>query len=125
MGPTRAVCRGGVCEATHEAADGGPTFVVGDRRCLPALACNAWAGCALVEGNVQDGYFVVDATSAPRGTLASVEADACTPRAGVPKPSVRCAAARLFVKGVTCPPTSVPPLIAPPKPCVLDGLRCH
>lgn len=121
MGPTRAVCRAGICEATADGVDGGPTFVLGERRCLPAMICGAWAGCALVDGNAQDGWYVADATAAPRGTLAAVEPDACVPRA-----PGRCAAARLFPKGVGCPPTSVPPLISPPpKACVLDGLRCH
>ncbi len=121
MGPTHAICRTGRCEATWEGADGGPGFVADEQRCLPALVCGAWAGCALVTGNAQDGWYVYDATSAPRGTLASVEPDVCAPRV-----AKRCTAARLFPKGVVCPPTSVPPLIPPPpKACVLDGVRCH
>lgn len=122
QGPTRAICDAGHCRATTTGPDGGVTFVRNDQRCLPALVCSAWVGCALVRGNDQDGWFVASATSAsvPKGSIASVVDDACTPRA--PK---KCRAAIVSPKGLVCPPTSIPPLVPVPKPCVLVGADCR
>jgi hypothetical protein len=118
-GPTRAVCRAGRCEATWTGADGGPARVGVERRCLPALSCDAWVGCALVEGNAQDGWFVEEAAQATRGAVAAV-GNVCT--AG----PVRCEAARITEPGVVCPPWSIPPVItAPAYTCSLEGGRCQ
>ncbi len=118
-GPTRAVCRAGACDATATGADGGSTRVGVDRRCLPAMSCDAWAGCALVEGNEQDGWFVEESAHATRGAIAAV-GNVCTAGAA------RCEAARISEPGVVCPPWSVPPLITPPTyTCSLEAGRCQ
>ena len=120
-GPTRAVCRTGVCEATASDANGHPIYVANERQCLPALICDQWAACALIEGNEQDGWFVQESPRVAVGTLASVEKNVCTAAdAG------RCEAAKLYPPDARCPPWTVPPLIAaPPFSCVLESGRCR
>lgn len=116
-GPTRAICRDGLCEATATGSDGQPTRVPVERQCLPAMLCDAWAGCALVTGNAQDGWFVAEGEQVPRGEPATVK-NVCT--VGDP-----CEAARVLPPGATCPPWSVPPRIeAPPYTCALEGGKC-
>ena len=120
QGPTRAVCRAGVCEATASDDDGRPIYVPVVQRCLPAMICDAWAGCAEVVGNGQDGFFTRGASRVAPGTLAAVETNVCT-TAG----AGRCEAARLLPSDVVCPPHSIPPPIAPPPfACALDDGRC-
>ncbi|MDI1476264.1 hypothetical protein [Polyangium sp. y55x31] len=117
-GPTRAVCRDGLCEATATGPDGQPIRVPVEQQCLPAMLCDAWAGCALVTGNAQDGWFVAEGEQVPRGELATVK-NVCTV-------GDRCEAARVLPPGVVCPPWSVPPRIeAPPYTCALEGGRCR
>ena len=53
-------------------ADGGPTQVMDERRCVPAWDCGAWSGCALVAGSTQNGYFVRAHDHVARGELATM-----------------------------------------------------
>lgn len=117
-GPTVAVCRAGVCEATGTGPDGGAARVPVEQRCLPAMVCTTWKGCALVSGSAQDGWFVEQGEESLRGQLASV-GNVCTVRE-------RCEAASVLPPGVVCPPWSVPPLIdLPPYTCALEGGQCR
>ncbi|HVK65577.1 MAG TPA: hypothetical protein VM694_13935 [Polyangium sp.] len=117
-GPTRAVCRDGLCEATATGPDGQPLRVPVEQQCLPAMVCDAWAGCALMTGNAQDGWFVAEGEQVPRGELATVK-NVCTV-------GNRCEAARVLPPGVPCPPWSTPPRIeAPPYTCALEGGKCR
>jgi hypothetical protein len=120
-GPTRAVCRAGACEATPSDADGRPIYLADERKCLPAMICDEWAGCALVAGNAQDGWFVQESSRVAVGTLAALEKNVCTAAdAG------RCEAARLYPPDAACPPHTEPPLIAaPPFSCTLESGRCR
>jgi hypothetical protein len=106
QGPTRAVCNQGVCEATASGPDGGPVSVPVLRQCLPAIACDTWAGCAMVRGNEQDGYFVEESSRVARGEIANVESP-CT-KGG------KCEAARIYPPEAVCPPHTEPPRIDPP-----------
>lgn len=124
-GPTRAVCRAGRCEATATGADGGPTRVPVERRCLPAMVCDDWVGCAFATGNRQDGYFTSGATAwsgARRpiptpGTLADVR-NVCTIHE-------KCEGVWTAPPKLACPPWTAPPMIGRPTyTCVEEGLRC-
>ena len=118
-GPTRAVCRAGLCEATADGPDGGYARVGVDRRCLPSMICDEWTGCALVVGNAQDGWFVEESARATRGDIVSI-GNVCT-TGGKP-----CEAARVHPASITCPPYSVPPLISPPSfTCGMDAGKCR
>jgi hypothetical protein len=117
-GPTRAICRSGRCEATYEGPDGGPTRVSVEQRCLPAMICDSWAGCAFVSGNAQDGWFVSDAEQLAGGAAVSLKKNACT--VGPP-----CEAAWAPPERGVCPPWTAPPYIpAPTYRCVAEGSRC-
>ncbi|MDI1442586.1 hypothetical protein [Polyangium sp. 6x1] len=117
-GPTRASCRDGHCEATATGTDGQPARVPVEQQCIPAMVCDAWAGCALVTGNAQDGWFVADGEKVPRGEIATM-GNVCTV-------GDRCEAARVLPPGVVCPPWSVPPRIeAPPYTCAMVGGKCR
>jgi len=117
-GPTRAVCREGRCEATATGPDGQPTRVPVEQQCLPAMICDAWAGCALVTGNAQDGWFVAEGEKVPRGEIAAV-GNVCTV-------GNRCEAAKVLPPGVVCPPWSVPPRIEAPRyTCGLESGTCR
>lgn len=124
-GPTRAVCRSGQCEATATGADGGPTRVPVERRCLPAMVCDDWVGCAFATGNTQDGHFTSGATAWPGarrpipapGTLASVR-NGCTLHND-------CEAIWTAPDKDPCPPWTAPPAIdRPAYTCVAEGSRC-
>lgn len=122
---TRAVCDRGTCARTALAPDGGPDFVTTEEKCLPVQACGAWAGCARVRGDFQNGWYLADPLGSsfgalPVGSEVTLEKDLCTPHA-----PGKCSGARLVPRGITCPPQSVPPLASPPKPCVLTGTSCH
>ncbi|MBI5536781.1 MAG: hypothetical protein HY898_28935 [Deltaproteobacteria bacterium] len=118
-GPTRAVCRAGLCEATADGVDGGYVRVGVERRCMPSMICDAWTGCALVVGNDQDGWFVEESARATRGDIVSI-GNVCT-SGGKP-----CEAARVHPASITCPPHSVPPLISPPSfTCGMDAGECR
>jgi len=67
------MCEAGECKTTLNAPDGAPAFVAVESRCLPALVCDAWAGCALAVGNAQDGWFVAESQRVPRGEIAGLE----------------------------------------------------
>ena len=119
MGPTRAVCSSGVCEAMWLGADGGPTLVLEEWRCLPALICYGWAGCAMIQGNAQNGWFVYGSDRAAVGESAAIDR-ACPMDAGCIE------AARIHPPEVVCPATSVPPILPPPGfTCVKDGYQCR
>lgn len=124
-GPTRAVCRSGRCEATATGADGGPTRVPVERRCLPAMVCDDWVGCAVATGNHQDGYFTSGATAwsgARRpmplpGTVADIR-NGCTLHGD-------CEAVWTAPVKDPCPPWTAPPAIDRPTfTCAVEGLRC-
>jgi hypothetical protein len=115
QGPTRAVCREGRCEATADGPDGGPAFVQVERRCLPALVCDSWAGCTLAIGNAQDGWFVHESERASRGEIVGL-ARVATTDGGVAE------AFRLSPRDVKCLPHGVPPVLSPPPSCKeVDG----
>ena len=107
QGPTRAVCRSGFCEATELGPDGGPARVIVERRCLPVMICDGWAGCAMVSGNAQDGWFVEESDRAARGETVAL-GNVCT------TPSQPCEAARILPVDSGCAPRTVPPLISAP-----------
>ena len=114
MGPTRAICNSGQCEATPSDANGKPVLVLDEQRCLPASVCSAWKGCAAVTGNAQDGYVVLEAEAVPKGEPASV-GNVCS------APGVKCEAAVAQPRGVTCPPQTTPLLTSPPPfSCAVD-----
>lgn len=116
-GPTVAVCRNGVCEATATGADGGPARVGVERRCMPSMVCDVWVGCAEVVGNGQDGWFVEQSSRVPRGEIASIES-VCTG-------GEKCEAARVFPPEVVCAPHTTPPSISPPPyTCSSEGGQC-
>ncbi|MDI1435806.1 hypothetical protein [Polyangium sorediatum] len=116
-GPTRAVCRDGLCQATATGPDGQPTRIPVEQQCLPAMVCDAWAGCALVNGNTQDGWFIAEGEQVPRGEIAMVK-NVCTV-------GNRCDAAIVLPPGVVCAPWSVPPRIEAPRyTCALEGGKC-
>jgi hypothetical protein len=116
MGPTRAICRSGRCEATFYGPDGGPVLVMDRERCLPALGCDTWDGCALVIGNDQDGWFIESADHAAPGDAAFV-GSVCT--------TARCEGVRYQPTNVVCPAWTVPPRIDPPSyACAVVGGRC-
>ncbi|HEX8112129.1 MAG TPA: hypothetical protein VF516_30560, partial [Kofleriaceae bacterium] len=82
------------------------------RQCLPAMICNDWAGCALVENSK-----VVSADRLVAGEPVSI-GNGCTTGA-------TCIAARAVPKGVTCPVDTIPPRIDPPLyTCAWDGTAC-
>lgn len=117
MGPTFARCQEGRCVATASGPDGGPAFVVVERRCLPAVVCDGWAGCARALGNDQDGWFVEESERASRGEIVGRERVAVTD-GGVTE------VFRSSPPGVKCPPHAVPPLFPPAPVCAeVDG-RC-
>ncbi|MBE7482738.1 MAG: hypothetical protein HS104_22520 [Polyangiaceae bacterium] len=117
MGPTFARCQEGRCVATASGPDGGPAFVVVERRCLPAVVCDGWAGCARALGNDQDGWFVEESERASRGEIVGRERVAVTD-GGVAE------VFRSSPPGVKCPPHAVPPLFPPAPVCAeVDG-RC-
>ena len=116
MGPTRAICNAGSCEATPSGPDGEPVFILSEQKCLPAMVCDAWADCVLVHGNARDGYFVQENARVPAGEIAGV-GKLCT--------TSPCEGARLFPEGVVCPPHTIPPLIDPPRySCVMENGHC-
>jgi hypothetical protein len=117
MGPTRAVCRSGRCEATANAADGGPGYVALEQRCLPAMVCDSWAGCALAMGNDQDGWFVSESSRVSRGAIANPERVAVVGGKAAD-------ALRLYPPGVTCPPHTVPPIHSLPPRCAMKAGHC-
>lgn len=118
MGPTRAVCQAGRCEATPTGADGKPVFIMDERRCVPALVCDGWQGCAEISGNEQDGWFVERADDMPAGTAVTF-GNVCTS-------GVACDAVTLRPDGVQCPPWGIPPLIAPPPfACAGEAGACR
>jgi hypothetical protein len=118
LGPTRAVCRAGSCEATSTGADGGVGYVASERRCLPALVCDTWAGCTLAVGNTQDGWFVEESKRVARGEIVALDRVAIATDAGVAE------AFRLTPPGVTCPPHGIPPILAPPPACAMKDGHC-
>ena len=120
MGPTRAVCRGGACEATADDVDGKPVFVLPETRCLPAMVCDEWKGCASVQGDDQNGWFADQSDEVSRGDPVLVENGCTTER------SKACLAAKLTVPGVVCAPHTLPPKIAPPTyGCVNEAGTCR
>ncbi len=117
-GPTRAICRDHACALTATGPDGGPTRVPVERRCLPAMVCSDWKGCAMVSGNGQDGWFVDEGAQVSRGALAGVRDNVCLVKGP-------CEGAVVAEPGVVCPPQTVPALIQPPPySCVLREGRC-
>ncbi len=126
LASTRAICDHGTCSRTALAPeDGGPDFITTEEKCLPVLACSGGVGCARVRGDFQNGWYLADPLRAsfgalPVGSEVTLEKDLCTPHA-----PGKCSGARLVPRSVTCPPQSVPPLVPPPKPCVLTGTSCH
>jgi hypothetical protein len=117
-GPTRAVCRNHTCEATGDGPDGGHVHVPEERLCLPALVCDAWAGCALIRGNEQDRWFVEEAERAERGSQAGVRS-VCGDGGCV-------RAAQLQPDDVVCPAIHDPPSLVPPGyACALDPRHCR
>ena len=118
LGPTVAVCRAGLGAAPAPAPAGGPAIGLPERRCLPAMVCTEWAGCVLVAGNAQDGWFVEQSERVARGEIAGVE-QVCTGDAGCYE------TAKLFPSDVHCPPTTIPPILGPPPTgCALVAGRC-
>jgi hypothetical protein len=82
------------------------------------MVCDGWAGCAMVSGNTQDGWYIEQSDQAARGEAVLV-GNVCTIGA-------RCDAVRLQPPGVTCPPWTLPPKIATaPYRCLVDGYKCH
>lgn len=103
-----------MCEAAWTADDGSPVRVGIEERCLPAMVCDGWVGCAAVRGNAQDGWFVAQSDRVARGEIVSV-GNVCTSGA-------RCDAVTLQPPNMQCPAWSVPPIItAAPYRCVDDG----
>ena len=118
MGPTHAVCSVGQCEARVSGADGGTAFVDDETRCLPAVVCDEWAGCASASGNNQDGWFIRESPRVSSGEIAGLERVATTDKLAVE-------AFRLYPPGVDCPPQSIPPLLPrPPSTCRDEGGHC-
>ncbi len=117
MGPTRAVCRDGRCEATPNAADGGPGWVPVEQRCLPAVVCDSWAGCALAIGNDQDGWFVQESKRVARGEIAKPDRIAVVGGKAAD-------ALRLYPPGVTCAPHSVPAVLPVAPRCGTKAGHC-
>lgn len=111
------------CQSADRAASAGtstsapagapaPPALAAGQRCLPAMICDDWVGCALVAGDK-----VVSADRLPAGQPVTID-NACTTGA-------TCIAARALPAGVVCAPHTVPPLIAPPPyTCVWDGKIC-
>ena len=120
VGPSRAVCRAGRCEATSTDSSGKLLpLVLDERRCLPALRCTAWEGCALVRGNDQDGWFVEQAEGMVSGEAVRV-GNICTTEAKT------CQGVEVRPRGVACAPWSVPPLIAvAPYSCRTEDGVCR
>lgn len=118
QGPTRAVCRSGRCEATATAADGGVAYVEVEQRCLPAVVCDDWAGCAGAIGNDQDGWFVDESARVARGAIAGRERVATADARAVE-------VLRLFPPGAQCPPHAVPPVFSVPSfACAAEAGKC-
>ena len=112
------MCRGGQCEATATGADGGVTRVAVEQRCLPALVCDEWAGCAGALGNDQDGWFIRESTRVARGEIAALERVATTDKLAVE-------AFRLHPSGVQCAPHTIPPVFPVPSfTCKAEAGRC-
>lgn len=118
MGPTFARCKDGLCEATPSGPDGGPAFVSVERRCLPAVVCDAWSGCARAVGNAQDGWFVEESERVARGELAGLERVALLDGSAAE-------VFRLHPPGVQCPPHTIPPVFPPAPACAERAGRCE
>lgn len=88
-----------------------------ERRCLPALSCDSWAGCTLATGNTQDGWFVQESERAARGELVGLERVATSDAGQVE-------AFRLSLPGVKCLPHSVLPVLPPAPSCTQVDGRC-
>lgn len=91
-----------------------------NQQCLPAMICDEWAGCALVEKNPQ-GHWTVVVAEADRlrpAQVVSVE-NACTD-------GNNCQAAKAVPPGVTCAPHTIPPVIKKPDyACVWEKAICR
>ncbi|NUO47685.1 MAG: hypothetical protein HOV80_02385 [Polyangiaceae bacterium] len=112
--PERAVCKNGQCDSEPST----DSTLFDAHRCLPAMQCDSWFGCAAVTGNNQNGWFVRQADKAKRGEIVSIE-QVCS------KPDSKCEAARVHSVGVQCPPHTVPPFIEPPPyTCAEKDGRC-
>ncbi len=112
--PRRAVCKSGQCDSEPTT----DSTLFDAYRCLPAMQCDGWYGCAGVMGNKQDGWFAHQADKAKRGEIVSIE-QVCT------KTDTKCEAARVHSVGIQCPPRTVPPLIEPPPyTCAEKDGRC-
>lgn len=87
------------------------------RRCLPAMVCDRWIGCALV-ASAADRWSVVAADELAAGLPVTV-ANGCTN-------GDRCDAAKAMPPGTVCAPDSTPPLVLPPPyACVGDATVCR
>lgn len=117
QGPTRAVCRAGLCEATATGPDGGFAFVTTERRCLPSLVCDTWSGCTQARGNDQDGWFVESSERAPRGALVALTRVALIDKSAAE-------AFLLHDPNVKCLPHTEPPVLPAPPVCVEAGGQC-
>jgi len=118
MGATRSICRDGQCETTFSAPDGGSAFVSDERRCLPAVVCDSWAGCTYAMGNAQDGWYVTDSDRVARG-------EPVTPDRVAVADGGAADVLRLHPAGATCLPQSIPPVLSPPGyTCRVEGLGC-
>ena len=110
-GRSIAVCDHGSCGITTNGS------VTVQRRCLPAMVCDAWTGCTLARGNDQDGWFVEESARVPRGELAVPERVAVTGGKAAE-------GFRLLPPGVTCAPHSVPPILDSPPACTMKSSHC-
>lgn len=110
MGPTHARCQAGQCIA--EPSDGG--FQPFERKCLPAVVCDEWAGCASAHGNEESGWYVRESSRVPRGSPAVPD------RVAVVDGGAK-SVLRLWPSGVVCLPHSVPPLFSADVPKCVDA----
>jgi hypothetical protein len=116
-----AACRGDAA-GTHaapasESAGGAGGSAPAGQRCLPAMICDQWAGCALIARDAQGAWSVIAADRLKPGEPVRVE-NACTTGAS-------CEAAKAAPRDVACPPTETPPIISPPDyACVWERGSC-
>ncbi|MEZ4442732.1 MAG: hypothetical protein R3B72_26795 [Polyangiaceae bacterium] len=117
QGPTLAVCRDGICEATATGPDGKPAQVSAEWRCTPALICDDWAGCVAARGNEQDGWFIEQSERMARGEPTAVRRVALVGGGFAD-------AFSLAMPGVTCAPHTVPPVLSAPPICTTAAGKC-